>query len=212
MGLSTQDFLQFDQIRDGILILKDKALRGILMVSSLNFALKSQDEQNAILYQFQNFLNSLDFSTQILIQSRRLNITGYLEKLGDIATEEPNELLQLQIQEYRDFVENIVGKGAIMQKSFYVVVPFSISETRGTGAKKRLAKPSALTEASFQRARSQLKQRIEFVALGLRGAGLDAVPLNTPEIIELLWSLYHPGEAEQGYYPELPPELLGGQD
>ncbi len=92
---STQEFLEFDQIRDGVIILKNKGLRVISMVSSLNFALKSAEEQNAILYQFQNFLNSLDFSCQILIQSRRLNIIGYLDKLEEIEKKEENELVKL---------------------------------------------------------------------------------------------------------------------
>ena len=81
---STQQFLEIDQIREGMLILKNKALRAVMMVSSLNFALKSDDEQTSIIYQFQEFLNSLDFSCQILIQSRRLNITGYLDKLKEV--------------------------------------------------------------------------------------------------------------------------------
>ena len=123
---STQDFLEFDQLKEGVLILKNKGLRIILMVSSLNFALKSSEEQDAIIYQFQNFLNSLDFSIQIIVPSRRLNITGYLDKLTEIEKKEENELLQVQISEYRKFIKKIIGGGAIMQKSCYVVVPFSI--------------------------------------------------------------------------------------
>jgi len=208
MKLSTQDFLEFDQIKDGIIILKNKGLRTVLMVSSLNFALKSTEEQNAILYQFQNFLNSLDFSCQILVQSRRLNITGYLEKLSDIEKKETNELLKIQITDYRKFIEQITKGGSIMQKTFYVIVPFSIMKASITTKKGKLPKISALTEEVFQRSKTQLLQRVEFVALGLRASGLQAVPLTTLELSELFWSLHHPLEAEQGYYPEIPSELI----
>jgi len=206
--LSTQDFLEFDQIRDGIIILKNKGLRSILMVSSLNFALKSSEGQNAIIYQFQNFLNSLDFSCQILIQSRRLNIIGYLDKLGDIEKKEKNELLKIQITEYRKFIENIMKGGTIMQKTFYVIIPFSIMEAQITSGKKKLPKIPTLTEETFQRCKNQLLQRVEFAVLGLRSCGLQSIPLSTLEVAELFWSLHHPLEAERGYYPEIPSELV----
>jgi KaiC/GvpD/RAD55 family RecA-like ATPase len=207
MESSTQDFLEFDQIRDGVIILKNKGLRMVLMVSSLNFALKSDEEQNAIIYQFQNFLNSLDFSTQILVQSRRLNITGYLNKLKKIEDKETNELLQIQIKEYRKFINQIISGGAIMQKTFYVIIPFSVTESQMAQGEKTLLKIPSLTEESFQRAKIQLLQRAEFTSLGLRSCGLQAVPLNNIELIELFWALHHQAEAEQGYYPEFPEEF-----
>ena len=195
------------------MILKDKALRVVVMVSSLNFALKSEEEQQAILYQFQDFLNSLDFPTQILIHSRRINIIGYLDKLKEIEEGEENDLLKMQIAEYRNFVEQIMAGGTIMQKIFYVVVPFTLLETKeGVAVKKRklprALKIGAMTEEDFQRAKSQLWQRVEFVVLGLRRCGLQSVPLNSHELIEFLWTFYHPLESEKGYYPEIPPELL----
>lgn len=208
--ISTQAFLEFEQIREGIMILKNKAMRAVLMVSSLNFALKSEEEQDAILYQFQNFLNSLDFSCQILIHSRRINIVGYLDKLKEIEEKEENDLLKLQIAEYRKFIEDIMAGGTIMQKIFYVVIPFTISEARGQISEKKSKFPikiPTLTEEEFRRCKAQLWQRVEFTALGLRRCGLQTVPLNTLELIELLWSFYHPLEAEKGYYPEIPPEL-----
>lgn len=204
---TTQDFLEFERIRDGIIILKNKGLRAVLMVSSLNFVLKSTEEQNAILYQFQSFLNSLDFSCQILVFSRRLNITGYLDKLSELEKKEDNELLQVQISEYRKFIDQIMKGGSVMQKTFYVVVPFSIGEAQSIKSEKRVPKV-ALTEDLFQRAKNQLLQRIEFIILGLRSCSLEAVPLNSLEIAELLWSVYHPTEAERGYYPEMPSELI----
>lgn len=210
--ISTQDFLEFEQIKDGIIILKNRALRSILAVSSLNFALKSSEEQESIIFQFQSFLNSLDFPCQIVVQSRRLNIIGYLDKIEEIGKNEKNELLKIQIEEYVKFVEEIVSRGTIMQKSFYIVVPFSLSEINTSApaneAKNKLMKNNLMTEDEFQRGKAQLMQRVEFVALGLRSCGLTSVPLDNIEMIELLWSLYHLQEAEKGYYPEIPPEFM----
>ena len=210
-GASTQQFLEIDQIREGVILLRNKAMRGVLMVSSLNFALKSEDEQNAIIYQFQNFLNSLDFSLEIVVQSRRLNITGYLDKLKELEEKQENELLKMQTAEYQKFIRDLITGGAIMAKTFFVVVPFTLIEIPGMRAAKLLVKKGempTLTEDQFQRCKAQLWQRMEFAALGLRRCGLQCVPLNTSELIELFWSLYHPEEAEVGYYPEIPPELI----
>ncbi len=208
---STQDFLQVAQIKEGVLILKSKAIRGILMVSSLNFALKSNEEQRATIYQFQNFLNTLDFSCQILVQSRRLNMTGYIEHLKDLEKEQREELLKVQTVEYRKFIETLLAQGIIMSKKFFVVIPFNIWESESQQAKTtpfKRPKVPTLTEENFQRCKSQLWQRMEFVAMGLRRCGLQTIPLRTSEIIELIWGLYHPGRAEVGYYPEIPPELI----
>jgi len=208
---TTQQFLEVEQIREGIIVLKNKALRGILMVSSLNFALKSEEEQNATIYQFQNFLNSLDFPCQILVQSRRLNITGYLEKIKDLEMKQKNELLKVQTGEYYNFIKSLVETGAIMSKTFFAIVPFTIFEAQGIKIPAQLFKTRkmpTLSEEEFQRCKSQLWQRMEFVALGLRRCGLRAIPLTTEEIIELFWSSHHPKEAEFGYYPEIPPELV----
>lgn len=207
--ISTQDFLELEQVREGIIILKNKALRGILMVSSLNFALKSEEEQNAILYQFQNFLNSLDFSCQVLIHSRKINIVGYSDKLKEIEEKEKNELLKIQIAEYKKFIETLMAEGTIMQKTFYLIVPFTLTEDTGVRLQKRRLpiKKTPITEEEFQRCKTQLFQRMEFIVLGLKRCGVQAVPLTTLEAIELFWSFYHPVEAERGYYPEIPPEL-----
>jgi len=205
--ITTQQFLEIEEIKQGLVILRDKSLRGILMVSSLNFALKSEEEQNAIIYQFQSFLNSLDFSIQLFVQSRRLNMTGYLDKLKELEEKQENELLKVQTAEYRKFVSGLLAEGIIMTKNFFVVVPFTLIEIPGMGKKERKG-ISVLTEEQFQRAKSQILQRMEFVALGLKRCGLQAAPLNTSELIELFWSLYHPEEAEVGYFPEILPEFL----
>jgi len=210
MQSTTQSFLEFKEIKQGVVILRSNALRGLLMVSSINFDLKSEEEQNSIVFQFQSFLNSLDFSCQIIAQSRRLNITGYFDKLKELEQNQKNDLLKIQIQEYRKFIEGMVGKGIIMTKQFFAVVPYTLGEMRGVkgilGGKKSTS--GNMKDESFERCKSQLYQRMEFVAIGLRRCGLTTVPLTTPEIIELLWSWHHPKEAEVGYYPEILPELV----
>jgi len=208
-NISTQQFLELEDIKEGIIILKNKTLRGILMVSSINFALKSSEEQNAIIYQFQDFLNSLDFSLQIIVQSKKLNITGYLDKLREIGERQDNELLRNQIIEYRKFIQELITKGSIMSKSFFVVVPFVPfgAESSKKGIFSRPSLPS-LTEETFERAKVQLWQRMEFISLGLKRCGLQCSILNSAELIELFWSSHHPEEAEMGYYPEVPPEII----
>jgi len=210
---AAQKFLEFSQIKEGVVVLRSGALRGILLVSSINFDLKSEEEQRAIIYQFQSFLNSLDFPCQIIAQSRKLNITGYFDKLKELEKKQENELLKMQTAEYRKFVETLVEEETIMRKEFLVVVPFALSELKGGGREvlKDIFSSGGgfkLSEENFQRCKEQLWQRMEFVAIGLRRCGLSAVPLTTPELIELFWSWHHPKEAEFGYYPEILPEII----
>lgn len=214
MASSTQDFLGFEEIREGTIVLPSRAIRGVLLVSSTNFALKSQEEQDAIVYQFQSFLNSLDFSLQVVIQSRRLNITGYIDRLKSLEERQTNELLRQQTAGYREFVESLIAGGSILAKNFFVVVPFTLLEALPGGEASRnilKTKPKfagKLTDEEFDRMKTQLWQRMEFVALGLRRMGLHVASLSSEELVELLWTWYHPEEAEVGYYPEVPPELL----
>ncbi|MBU2579088.1 hypothetical protein KKA09_03155 [Patescibacteria group bacterium] len=213
----SQQFLEIADIKEGVLVLKNRAMRGVLMVSSINFDLKSEDEQKAVIYQFQGFLNSLDFSCQIIVQSRKLNITGYFDKLKELERAQENELLKIQTTEYRKFIEEMVGGGTIMRKEFLLVIPFTLFETKGiiggsmSALKGVLGKKEnffGLGEENFQRCRDQLYQRMEFAAICLRRCGLTSIPLTTPELIELFWSLHHPKEAEYGYYPEILPEMI----
>jgi len=218
---ATQAFLEIQDIREGILLLKNNGIRGVMMVSSINFALKSDEEQTAIIYAFQNFLNSLDFSCQIVIQSRNINITPYLDSLKDLEDKQPNELLRQQTASYREFIKNMVVGDTVMTKNFFVVVPYNLMEIFGVkgaakqfdllkqfsgGAKAQQQGP--MKDDDFQRCKTQLWQRMEYVAMGLRRCGLEAVPLTTPELIELFWAIHHPDQAEVGYYPEILPELL----
>lgn len=216
---ATQQFLEIQDIKEGILLLKNNSIRGILAVSSINFALKSEDEQTAIIYAFQNFLNSLDFSCQIVIQSRNINITPYLDSLKDLEERQPNELLREQTASYREFIKNMVVGDTVMTKNFYVVVPYTLMEIFGIGAAAKQfdvlkqitgkqEQSQEMKDEDFQRCKTQLWQRMEYLAMGLRRCGLEAIPLTTPELIELFWAIHHPDQAEVGYYPEILPELL----
>lgn len=201
----TQDFVPIKEIRDGIVILKDGSMRMILMVSSLNIALKSEDEQTALLYQFQNFLNSLDFSVQIFIQSRRLDIRPYIALLEGRMREQLDDLLKIQTKEYIEFIKNLTETTNIMTKNFFVVVPYSASVIGGKGSSfhisfggKRSAADKKLDSMeAFDENRTQLDQRASVVAQGLSRLGIRVVELGTEEAIELFYKLYNPGEAEK---------------
>ena len=216
---ATQAFLEIQDIREGVLLLKNNSIRAVLMVSSINFALKSEEEQTAIVYAFQSFLNSLDFSCQIIVQSRNINITPYLDSLKDLEDKQTNELLKKQTTSYREFIKNMVVGDVVMTKNFYVVVPYTLMEAFGVkGATKQFDvlkqmsgsenQSQSIKDDEFQRCKTQLWQRMEYLAMGLRRCGLEAVPLTTPELIELFWAIHHPDQAEIGYYPEILPELL----
>lgn len=206
---AAQDFVPIKEIRDGVVILKDGTIRTLLMASSVNLALKSGEEQMAILMQFQSFLNSLEFSTQIFIESRRLDIRPYLMLLEDRLREEMNELLKIQIREYMGFIKTITQSTNIMSKIFIIVVPYSPpkSVTSSTssgglaglfgGKKETSTAPSQSAIEAFEEAKSQLEQRAGIISQGLARTGVRIVPLGTEELTELYYRLFNPGEAEK---------------
>ncbi len=198
MKKSSQSFIEIDQIREGVIILKNRSLRGVLMVSSINLALKSQEEQQAIINQFQAFLNSLDFSCQIIVQSKKVNLTGYIDLIKGWEEKQKNELLKHQTTTYREFITDFIKKESILTKKFFVVIPYNFQEMPG----------AKMTEDNFKRLKKQLFQRMEFTSLGLRRCGLQTAPLSSYDLIELFWIIHHPKEAETGYYPEFPQELI----
>jgi len=203
------------EIRDGVLVLKDTSLRVVLIASSINFALKSQEEQDAIIFQYQNYLNSLDFSVEAFVQSRGLNIEPYLEMLRERLTREYNELMKIQTTEYIDFVQAFVESSNIMTKSFYVTVPFTplhipqqenikrgalsfLPDFSGSAKKKeREIRAHGIKQEKFEEYKLQLYQRVEVVQQGLGRLGVRLVPLNTEELIELFYGLYNPGELDK---------------
>lgn len=197
---STQEFVPVLEVRDGIVVLKDGGLRAILLASSINFALKSEDEQTAFIVQFQNFLNSLDFSTQIFVQSRMLDIRPYIATLEVAYKNQLDDLMRIQIREYIEFIKSFTEAANIMTKNFFVVVPYSpptIDTRQRKGLFAFLRKQSTAAEQSktFEEQVSQLEQRISIVQQGLVRTGVRTVQLGTEEAIELLYKMFNPGEA-----------------
>lgn len=197
---ATQQFVPVREIRNGTVILKDGGYRGVLICSSVNFGLKSADEQHAITLGFQNFLNTLDFSIQIVVNSRRMDLRPYLALLEEKAPEQKTELMRIQLHEYVEFVRSFTDRANIMTKSFYIVVPYaprvSAADTISFLRRDSASVKSAAAEVSFEEDRAQLEQRLSLVAGGLSGTGVRAVPLGTEEIIELLYRSFNPGELE----------------
>jgi hypothetical protein len=195
----TQSFVPVKEVRNGVVVLKDGGYRGILMCSSLNFALKSEDEQRAIIGGFQNFLNTLDFSVEIVVHSRKMDIRPYLELLQERLDAQQTELMRIQVREYIRFVENFIAGTDVMTKTFYVVVPYSpapagaVASALPFGAKP---KAGAGEDRTFEERRVQLEQRMALVIGGLGGMGLRAQPLGTEEVIELLYRSFNVGELE----------------
>lgn len=196
----TQAFVPVREIRNGVIILKDGDYRGVLMCSSINFALKATDEQRAIIEGFQNFLNTLDFSIQIVVNSRKMDLRPYIAMLQEKAPLQKTELLRLQLREYIEFVRSFAEQTNIMTKSFYIIVSYSprptIAGATGFLHPRRAAGPTIASEATFEEDRVQLEQRLTLTAAGLARAGIRAVPLGTEEIIELLYRAFNPGELE----------------
>lgn len=195
---STLRFVDVQEIRDGVVLLRNGSLRAILGVSSVNFDLKSTSEQEGIILQFQGFLNSLDFPTQFLVTSRRLNIQPYLETLSKYESGQTNELLRIQMAEYKEFIENLTKVSNIMSKRFYVVVPFFPIETNKQSFFDALSsivnpqKAVVYKNELFETYKNQLFQRVEHVSAGLSGTGLRMILLKTEEVIELLHNSYNP--------------------
>lgn len=202
---TTQDFIPIKEVRDGIAILKDGSMRAIVMTSSLNFALKSEDEQQSIIYQFQNFLNSLNFSIQIFVQSRRLDIKPYIALLEDRQKEQINDLLKIQTREYVEFIRTFTDNTNIMTKSFFIVVPYTPPKLNvgGSGSKKgflglkgKNSGGEAGKNESFEENKTQLSQRVSVVEQGIVRSGIRAVQLGSEEIIEIYYKLFNPGDVE----------------
>jgi hypothetical protein len=202
MASSTQQLLPIDTIREDMVILKGGFMRAILSVSSLNFALKSAEEQEAIIFEYQNFLNSLEFPLQIFVTSRFTNVDGYLETLQQQYYLQKSPLLQMQTQEYIKFVKTFTENTDVVSTDFYLVVPFSSIEVRTEqgGALDRLkttASVGATDYGALTRYRGDLMQRVDFVAAGLHRIGLRARVLTTPELVALYWSLYNSGDLKK---------------
>jgi hypothetical protein len=206
---AAQEFVPIKEVRNGVIVLKDGSLRAVLIVSSINLSLKSGEEQVAIISQFQSFLNSLDFPTQISIQSRRLDIRPYLLMLEGRLKEQSEQLLKIQTKEYIQFIRSFTDEVNIMTKTFFIVVPYSATIIKGgnpienlmggIAPKKQVENTKkAMDLASFEEKRSQLDQRVGVVIGGLGGLGLRSTQLKTDEIVELFYKTFNPGDISQG--------------
>lgn len=198
MSTASQEFIPIKEVRDGVVVLQNGGLRSIIMVSSLNFDLKSEEEQNALLAQFQQLLNSIEFSVQFFVQSREMDIEPYLQTLAERQKQIPEELLQVQVREYIEFIKWFTDQVNIMKKNFFVVVPYDVpAATSNKGILGFLSKiggssSDALTR--FEESRIQLEQRVSIVRQGLESMGVRGVQLGTQEVVDVYYQIFNPGE------------------
>lgn len=199
---TTQDYIDIAEIREGIVITKEGGLRMILMASAINFSLKSEEEQNALIGQYQNFLNSLNHTIQILMQSRRLDLTGYLEKLRQKSITEKNALIKIQIDDYIVFIKRLLTIANIMEKRFYIVIPLNPPNIQQRGVFDKLLNPInrlnvKISPQEFFHFKQELEERASTIISGLGGLGIRVIPLTTQQIIELFYSSYNLEEASK---------------
>lgn len=206
---STQNTLEIAEIRDGIVIMNDGSFRSVIMVKSINFDLMSPQEQEAVELSYQGFLNSLYFPIQIFIHTQRIDLQPYIEKLDKIRTEHENMLLSLLMEDYIDFIENDLSQQTnIMDKKFYIVVPYfpveniqkAITESKNffTGLVNVFAAKEnrvIINEDDLERAKTELRNRVQSVLSGLTQCNIQGLPLDTQELIELYYDTYNPDTA-----------------
>ncbi len=202
-GPATQRYLDIAEIRDDMVLMNDGTVRSVLLVSSINFALKSEQEQEAIISAYVTFLNGLDYPIQVVIQSRRMNIDNYIVALGEQEKLTQNELLRAQIGDYRTFVTELVELGHIMQKRFYVVIPYDPLTNKKRGFFQRLSlvlSPAAaakLNDKQLEDRREQLSRRTNMASGNLLSMGLQTARLDTQGLIELYYNAYNPDLFEE---------------
>lgn len=196
---ATQDFVPIRDIKENVVILKNGQLCMVLLASSINFALKSGDEQQAILSQFQAFLNTIDFSVQFYIQSRRLNIQPYLNQLQEREALQDNDLMRIQLREYMAFIRTFVTEVDVMTKNFFIVIPYTpvqIDFASNIGAVFGRKKDLVIEDAKFEENRLQLEQRASLIEQGLTRIGVRTIPLQNEELVELYYHIFNPGDPE----------------
>lgn len=196
---ATQQFIPIESIRDGVISLKNGELRAVLMTNSLNLSLKGEDEQQAIIMQFQNFLNSIEFSVQFFVESRRLNIGPYIDLLKKRSFDVKEDLLKIQINEYMGFIKKFTEETNIMTKHFFIVVSYMppiLNSKQGSSSLLSFGGSNKDTTATsvFEESRIQLEQRITTISQGLIRFGIRSQKLNTEEAVELFYKLFNPGE------------------
>lgn len=198
---ATQLHLRIAEIRDNTIVLKNGGLRAVLKVSSMNFNLKSEAEQNAIIYSYQSFLNTLEFPIQIVVRSRKLDLDIYIERLRGLGEKQSNPLLQRQTYEYIDYIQRLIEYADIMEKEFYVVIPMDSPKTASLNFIEkfwiRMHPADTITSITkrhqeFENLRKNLVQRVTIINTGLENCGLKAEQLTTSELIALFYQIYNP--------------------
>lgn len=203
-GPASQEFVAIDEIREGLIILKNGGLRAVLMCGSRNLELESIDSQNAIISAYADFINSFDWPLQIIIHSRKLDINPYLQSLEEKLKTQENELLKIQTAEYVDFIRNFVTLTDIMIKRFYISIPFDPIESKTESPIEKITSilpkqqsKNNITEEKVKEYGSQLLQRVDHIIMALAHVGIKASQLQTDELIELFYNLYNPEELEK---------------
>lgn len=193
---STQKYLDIAEIKEDTVVMRDGSLRAVIVVSSVNFSLKSGDEQNALISAYQSFLNALEFSIEIVMQSRKLDIHSYLDKLRSTMQQQTNELLRLQTQEYVEYISKLIEFASIMNKTFYIIIPLTTGAVKSGFFSKITGlfspgKQISSQKLGFESAREELLKRVNQVSSGLGSMGLKTIVLNTEELIELMYNSYN---------------------
>ncbi len=202
--VSTQQYIDIAEIHDDTVILKNNGLVAVLLVASINFALKSEEEQNAIIQAYMSFINSLSFPVQIVVQSRKLNIDDYLEQLKKKEKEQTNELLKIQIADYVDYIKELIELGDIMTKRFYVVVAYHPQEgTKRQGLFSKIinsfkvVKVIGMKRDKFLKYKQELDRRVNSVQSALASMTLNSQRLDTQSLIELYYNSYNPDASQR---------------
>lgn len=201
-GANAKNFVEVEDIRDSVVIVKGGALRSVIEVTALNFDLKSADEQQGIIQGFQGFLNTIDFPLQLLTQSRTLDIAGYLKQVERMVEGQTNELLKIQTTEYIRFIQGLSELANIMSKKFYIVVPYYSGVVVKTNALDRLRKvfsrskkgPATTSDGEFEKSRAQLEERVNVVSNAITGSGVTARVLDAQELMSLYYGYYNFGQ------------------
>jgi len=198
VNVSTQIFLDISEIKNDTVILKDGTLRAVLVASSVNFALKSEEEQVALVSSYVTFLNYIDYPIQIVVQSRKLDIGGYLKRIEEIERKQTNELLKKQIANYKAYVNDLIDLNDIMSKRFFIVIPYSPIEDKKHGFFSRVgtilspSKVIKLKQEKFNDYLHELNQRVEHVRMNVNSLDITAQRLDTQGLIELYYEVYNP--------------------
>jgi len=206
---SVQQYMDIAEIKDGVVVMRDGTVRAVLLVSSINFALKSEEEQNAIVSSYVSFLNNINFPVQIVIQSRKMNIENYVNDLKEKAKEQTNELLKMQTKEYIQYIQELVSLGDIMTKSFYVCIPYNpLSDDHKNFWQSLMEsfKPVAMIKTKgkkFERYKGELDRRVENIRSALSSASLNSVRLDSQGLIELYYNTYNPETSKNEKMTEL---------